>query len=60
MCDCLFIRNLICDEVEGDDIIAYIVTHKDENEKICIVSNDMDLTQLIDEDVCVYIPKRKL
>lgn len=59
MCDCLFIRNLICDEVEGDDIIAYIVTHKDENEKICIVSNDMDLTQLIDEDVCVYIPKKK-
>lgn len=60
ICDCLFIRNLICDEIEGDDIIAYIVANKDENEKICIVSNDKDLTQLIDEDVCVYIPRKKM
>ena len=59
MCECLFIRVLMYDEVESDDVIAYMVKNKQENEKICIVSNDRDLTQLIDSDVCVYIPSKK-
>lgn len=55
----LFVRQVICDEVEGDDLIAYYVNHKKENEKIVIYSNDRDLTQLISDDVCIYIPSLK-
>ena len=59
MCECLSIRVLMYDEVEGDDIIAYLVDNKEPQEKVCIVSNDRDLTQLISSDVCVYIPQKK-
>lgn len=59
MCECLYIRTLMYDEVEGDDLIAYLVKNKQENEKVCIVSNDRDLTQLINNDVCIYIPQKK-
>lgn len=55
----LFIRQVECDNVEGDDLIAYYVKNKKENEKIVIVSGDRDLTQLISNDVCVYIPSLK-
>ena len=40
--------------VEGDDLIAYYVLHKKPNEKIIIMTGDMDLTQLIAEDVAIY------
>lgn len=59
MCDCLSIRTLMYDDVEGDDVIAYIVKNKDKNEKICIVSGDRDLTQLISEDVCLYVTQKR-
>jgi 5'-3' exonuclease len=55
----LFIRQLICENVEGDDLIAYYVNNKRDNEKIVILTSDRDLTQLIDNDVAVYIPKLK-
>ena len=55
----LFIRQCIDDEVEADDFIAYYVLHKKQNEKIVIMSNDRDLTQLISEDVIVYIQQLK-
>mgnify|MGYP000578486296 CR=1 FL=1 len=55
----LFVRQVICDEVEGDDLIAYYVKNKKPNEKIVIISGDRDLTQLISDDVCVYIPSLK-
>lgn len=51
----LFIRQFIYDSVEGDDLIAYKVLNKKPNEKICIVSSDRDLTQLINDDVCIYL-----
>ena len=57
--DNLYVRQFIYDEVEGDDLIAYYVQHRKENEKIVIVSGDMDLTQLISDDVCVYVPMQK-
>lgn len=57
--DELFIRQLISDDVEGDDLIAYYVKHKKPNEKVVIVSGDRDITQLIADDVCVYIPSMK-
>lgn len=55
----VFVRQVICDEIEGDDLIAYYVNHKKPNEKIVIVSGDRDLTQLISKDVCVYIHSLK-
>lgn len=55
----LFCRNIICDDVEGDDLIAYYVNNKLPNEKIVIVSGDRDLTQLISNDVCIYITQLK-
>lgn len=55
----LFIRQCVCDYTEADDFIGYYVSHKKENEKIVIVSNDRDLTQLIAEDVIIYIQSMK-
>lgn len=59
MLDELFIRQVMCDYVEGDDLIAYYVKHKKENEKIVIFSGDRDLTQLISDDACVYVSQLK-
>ena len=55
----LCIRQCGCDEVEADDFIGYYVTHKRPNEKIVIVSNDRDLTQLISDQVIVYVQSIK-
>lgn len=55
----LFCRQLIFDYVEGDDLIAYYCKHKKPNEKIVIVSGDRDLTQLISDDICVYVTQLK-
>jgi len=55
----LFVRQCVCDKVEADDLIAYYVINKEPNERIVIMSNDRDLTQLIDEDVIVYIQGQK-
>ena len=50
----LYIRWMIDDKTEGDDLISYYVHHKLPNEKVVIMSADEDLTQLISETVCVY------
>lgn len=55
----LFVRQVECTDVEGDDLIAYYVKNKKPNEKVVIASGDRDLTQLISDDVCVYIPSLK-
>lgn len=55
----LFCRNVMCENVEGDDLIAYYVNNKLPNEKIVIVSGDRDLTQLISDDVCIYVTQLK-
>ena len=55
----LFIRQFMYDEVEGDDLIANYIKNKKSNEKVVIVSEDRDLTQLISDDVCQYIPSLK-
>ena len=60
--DCLeelFVRQCVADKVEADDFIGYYVVNKKPNERIVIVSNDRDLTQLISEDVIVYVPSLK-
>ena len=45
--------------VEGDDLIAYYCLHKKRNEKILIISSDMDLTQLLSDDIMIYNQKIK-
>ena len=55
----LYVRQFMYDEVEGDDLIAYYTKNKLPNEKIVIVSGDRDLTQLINDDICQYIPSLK-
>jgi 5'-3' exonuclease len=55
----LFVRQCVCDETEADDFIGYYVSHKKPNEKIVIVSNDRDLTQLISDDVIIYVQSLK-
>lgn len=55
----LFVRVCEYDEVEGDDLIAHYIKNKKSNERVVIVSGDRDLTQLINDEVCVYIPSLK-
>lgn len=55
----LFVRQCLCDKTEADDFIGYYVSHKKDNEKIVIASNDRDLTQLISDDVIVYVQSMK-
>lgn len=50
----LYIRWNIDDITEGDDQIAYYCLHKKPNEKIVIISADMDLAQLLSDDICIY------
>jgi 5'-3' exonuclease len=45
---------------EADDLISYVVQNRKKNEKIYIISRDNDITQLINDDVCVYQPTEKL
>jgi 5'-3' exonuclease len=54
----LFIRQSMCDKIEGDDLISYYCLKKKPNERVYIVSGDRDLTQLLDIDdyICIYIP----
>lgn len=58
--DNLYVRQLVYDECEADDLIAYYCKKKPEGEKVVIVSEDRDITQLISEDVCVYLPKERI
>ena len=39
---------------EGDDQIAYYCLNKKPNEKIIIMSGDMDLSQLLADDIAIY------
>lgn len=55
----LFVRQVLCEKVEADDLIAYYVNHKKSNERIVIMSNDRDLTQLIADDVIIYVQQKK-
>lgn len=57
--DELFVRQYMYENVEGDDLIAYCCQHRKENEYIVIVSEDRDISQLINEYVCLYLPREK-
>lgn len=53
--DELGVRVISCDKTEADDFIGYYVMHKKPEERIVICSNDRDMTQLISDEVIVYI-----
>jgi 5'-3' exonuclease len=57
--DELFVRQYMYDSVEGDDLIAYYCKNKKKEDYIVIVSEDRDLSQLIRDDICLYIPSIK-
>ena len=50
----LYIRWQIDDITEGDDLIAYYCLNKKPNEKIVIMTGDLDLYQLLSDDICIY------
>lgn len=50
----MYVRQLKHEIIEGDDYIAAYCLMKKPSEKITIVSNDRDLSQLITNDVKVY------
>jgi 5'-3' exonuclease len=54
----MFIRQILVDNNEADDLIAYYCQIS-ENEFKTIFSGDKDLTQLISDKVTVYSPNRK-
>ena len=55
----LYIRWMMDEDVEGDDLISYYVLNKKDEECVVIVSSDMDITQLLSPTVCIYNPKLK-
>lgn len=55
----LFIRQCLCENTEADDFIGYYCSRKKPNERIVIMSNDRDLTQLISDDIIVYVQSMK-
>lgn len=60
MAEELFLRTYEAEKyVEGDDLIAFYVQNKKPNEKIVILTRDRDLTQLISDDVSVYLADLK-
>ena len=54
----LFIRQIMIDDCESDDLIAHYC-HISEDESKTIFSSDKDLTQLISQQVSVYSPIKK-
>lgn len=54
--DNLFVRQFMFENVEGDDLISYYCQNRKTNERIVIVSEDRDITQLINDEVCIWIP----
>jgi len=55
----LFIRQVSSTNIEGDDFLAYYCLKKRNNDLVYLVSGDMDISQLISEQICQYIPRLK-
>lgn len=56
----LFIRTITSETVESDDFIAYYCKNKKPNDRVYIVTGDMDLTQLLHyEYTAIYLLRLK-
>jgi len=58
---CLPITMLAADQVEADDVIAYIANeiYTDQDERVTICSTDRDFLQLVDNRINVWSPIKK-
>lgn len=55
------VQQILMEKLEADDTIAYIAQQASaSNKKVTIVSSDKDFLQLIDKNVCVYSPIKKV
>lgn len=61
-CSLLPVNVLTIDGIEADDTIAYIAKsyYKDKNSKLIVVSTDRDYLQLVNDNITVYNPIRKI
>ena len=50
--------NMVADQSEADDVMAYAAKHIFEKE-VLIVSSDKDFLQLVDDRISVYLPTKK-
>lgn len=55
---CLPVDLVVIDKIEADDVIGYITGKF--NEKVFILSTDQDYLQLVNENVSVYSPVKKI
>jgi DNA polymerase-1 len=55
------VTTMIYDNVEADDVMAYIATHiQKEGQQSVIMSTDKDFLQLVDEKTIVWSPTKKI
>lgn len=53
------VTQITVDEIEADDVIAYLVQHFADDQKI-IASNDKDFYQLLDDKTVIYNTRKKM
>jgi DNA polymerase-1 len=59
--ECLPVQQIVMDKLEADDIIAYLANRASKaGKKITIVSSDKDFLQLVDNNIEVYAPVKKM
>ena len=54
------ITQIQIDGLEADDVIGYLATRKEKGDEIIILSTDKDFLQLINDEVFLYNPIRKI
>jgi 5'-3' exonuclease len=52
------VHQCIVDNIEADDVIAYLCSHYQEDEKV-IVSTDKDFYQMVDSKTIIFTPTKK-
>ena len=58
--ECLPLTIITQDNIEADDVIGYCAKHLFKDNKSTIMSTDKDFLQLIDKNIRVYSPTKKL
>lgn len=57
--DCLGVLQVRANDVEADDIIAFVCRYVSPEDQKVIVSSDNDMLQLVDSNTIVYSPSKK-